>query len=238
METLDDFLKARPPTSARPLLGVTVLLVEDSRFAAEGFRLLCLRSGARIRRADSLFNARRHLRVYRPTVVIVDMTLPDGSGAELISELSNASQRVDAILAVSGDPETEIAAREAGADCFMLKPVERIAVFQSLVLSLLPKERQPVGPRVISDDLVAPDRIAYRDDLSHIAEVMSGEEEGAAIDYLTQFLGGVARSARDATLCEAVEALAARHTEGAPVRAEFARLAAIVQTRLTGSTPV
>lgn len=238
METLDDFLKARPPTSARPLLGVTVLLVEDSRFAAEGFRLLCLRSGARIRRADSLFNARRHLRVYRPTVVIVDMTLPDGSGAELISELGSASQRVDAIIAVSGDPETENLAIEAGADSFMLKPVERIAVFQSLILSLLPKERQPVGPRVISDDLVSPDRIAYRDDLSHIAEVMSGEEQGAAIDYLTQFLGGVARSARDTPLCEAVDALAARHVAGAPVRAEFARLAAIVQNRLSGTSSV
>jgi CheY-like chemotaxis protein len=238
METLDDFLRGRPPTSARPLLGVTVLLVEDSRFAAEGFRLLCLRSGARIRRADSLFNARRHMRVYRPTVVIVDMTLPDGSGAELISELSQATSRVDAIMAVSGDPEMEAVAVAAGADGFLLKPVERIAVFQSMVLSLLPKDRQPVGPRVLNDDLISPDQIAYRDDLSHIAEVLSGEEDGAAINYLTQFLGGVARSARDRPLSEAVDALAARHGEGAPVRAEFARLAAMVQNRLAGASPV
>ncbi|WP_093993406.1 response regulator [Flavimaricola marinus] len=238
METLDDFLKGRPPTSARPLLGVTVLLVEDSRFAAEGFRLLCLRSGARIRRADSLFHARRHLRVYRPTVVIVDMTLPDGSGADLIADLSAAVPRVDAIIAVSGDPDMEAVATAAGADGFMLKPVERIAVFQSAVLSLLPTDRQPVGPRVISDDLIAPDQIAYRDDLSHVAEVLSGEEDGAAIDYLTQFLGGVARSAHDVSLSDAVDALAARHGEGAPVRAEFARLAALVQNRLTETSPM
>ncbi len=62
----DLFSYVMQATAERPLAGMTVLVVEDSRFACEAMRLLCLRIGARIRRADSLRSARRHLALYRP----------------------------------------------------------------------------------------------------------------------------------------------------------------------------
>ena len=79
-DDLESFVLTQSPTAERPLLGLTVLVVEDSRFACEAMRLLCLRSGARIRRADSLKSARRHLSVYRPSIVVVDLGLPDDFG--------------------------------------------------------------------------------------------------------------------------------------------------------------
>lgn len=238
METQDRLMLGPPPTPGRPLLGVTVLLVEDSRFAAEGVRLLCLRSGARIRRADSLTSARKHLRVYRPTVVLVDMTLSDGSGAVLIGELAQGTPRIEAILAMSGDPATEALALRSGADGFLPKPVETLARFQAAVLAHLPKDRQPKGLRVLSDERVAPDHVAYRDDLSHALDLLERGEDATRIRYLTQFLAGVARSAGDEPLGAAVTALAACHGAGAPQGGAFDHVARLVRTRIEESSPL
>lgn len=238
METLDDFLMTRPATAQRPLLGLTVLVVEDSRYASEAMRLLCLRSGARIRRADSLFSARRHLRVYRPGAVIIDMGLPDGSGAELIAELATGGHRVEVLLGMSGDPGARSRALEAGSDGFLDKPLGSLAAFQAAILAHLPTHRHPPGPRQISNDWVAPDILAYRDDLAHVADVLSAEDEGHVIAYLTQFLGGIARSAGDGDLSAAVDAVVATRDAGRPIRPDVARLAAVVQSRLAAAAPI
>ncbi|CUH74702.1 response regulator [Tropicibacter naphthalenivorans] len=220
------------PTAARPLLGLTILVVEDSRFSCDAMRLLCLRSGARIRRADCLKSARRHLRVYRPSVVIIDLGLPDGSGAELISELTVACPRVDVVLGTSGDSFSEDVALAAGADGFLAKPITSVATFQNAILSALPVERQPSGPRLVNDDPVTPDPVAYRDDMAHAADVLDDKESDRALSYVTQFLTGVARSAGDGVLQKAAEDLAETRRMGRPVQSHLARLAALVQDRL------
>ena len=92
----------RRPTAEHPLAGLTVLVVEDSRYACEAMRLLCQHSGARLRRADSLAAAARHLRVYRPDVLIVDLGLPDGPGEALIARDGDRLLRLKGILDVEG----------------------------------------------------------------------------------------------------------------------------------------
>lgn len=222
----------RFPTSRRPLLGLTILVVEDSRFACDAMRLLCLRSGARIRRADCLKSARRHLQVYRPSVIIVDLGLPDGSGEDLIEELVHTMPRVSVILGTSGDNFAEDAAIAAGADGFMAKPITSLARFQHEILSRLPEDRQPPGPRVLPDEEIVPDPIAYRDDMAHVADVLNDHGDGKVLDYVAQFVRGVARSAHDTALADAADRLAHARAVGAPVATDTARIAGLVQERL------
>ena len=234
MDTNDPFAANIPaPTAARPLLGLTVLVVEDSRFACEALRLLCLRSGARIRRADCLRSARRHFRVYRPSMVMIDMGLPDGNGADLIKELHEAQPRVESILAISGNPELEAEAMAAGADGFMEKPIISVGLFQEKVLALIPPERRPKGPRRLDETYIYPDKLAFQDDMTHIADVMEEPLTEHALDYIAQFLRGVARSADDKTLEKAAQALADKRSMGQSTGSETAQIAGLIQTRLS-----
>lgn len=233
MDTVEGFMMTRPPTARRPLLGLTVLVVEDSRFTCEAVRLLCLRSGARIRRADSLEHASKHLGVYRPSVLIVDVGLPDGSGLDLIESCAAAATRIDIILGTSGDADVETAVVAAGADGFIAKPIASLSAFQSAILAHLPDDRQPPGPRLLSDEVVNPDMIAYQDDLSHVVSVIDGDDGSETLGYITQFLGGLARSVADDDLDQAVSALAEKHALGSSTHADMTTLGEMVQTRLT-----
>ncbi len=232
---LEGLVNAQSPTAERPLLGLTVLVVEDSRFASEAMRLLCLRSGARIRRADSLKSAHRHLAVYRPAVVIVDLGLPDGSGAELIAELAHATPRVGVILGISGDDGASARALAAGADGFLEKPISSLSVFQQNVLSHLPPEARPRGVRLVSNDMVDPDPLALLDDLTHITDVLTTADslDRESVAYAVQFLCGLARIAHDGPLQKVAAALSEHHERGMPIGSDVAKIAGIVQSRLT-----
>jgi len=232
--TLDPLMMNPVIDSSRPLAGMTVLVIEDSRFASEAVRLLCLKSGARIRRADSLHAARRHLNVYLPGVVIVDLGLPDGSGVDLIHDLATARTRIPVILGTSGDHHNLSAAMDAGADGVLMKPIESLAVFQKAVLDPIPPGQRPAGMRLVSGETVTPDPIAFRDDLAHIADVLTTSDDERTVDYVAQFLTGVARSAHDEALETAAVSLAARRQSGGSIRSELAQVAGILQDRLEG----
>jgi CheY-like chemotaxis protein len=226
MDDLVAEMNFRPrPTADRPLLGLTVLVVEDSRYASEAMRLLCLRSGARIRRADCLQSARRHLNVYRPSVAIVDLGLPDGSGADLLADMAAASPRVPVILGTSGaDPgEAAAVAMDAGADGFLPKPLNTLAAFHAAILIHLPPALRPAGPRRVSMERITPDISAYREDLVHAMHLLALDRP--PMPYLGRFLMGVARAADDAGMEHHASALDDRLTtpEKSALRAFLSR---------------
>ncbi len=223
-ETLQDLLMTHSPTPDRPLLGVMVLVVEDSRYACDALRMICQRSGARIRRAESLASATRHLRAYRPRVAIVDLGLPDGSGLSLISQLAKADPRIDAIIATSGDDTLMPDAMEAGADIFLPKPLESVSALQSTILGLLPPPCRPVRVAVPDEDSVRPDPVALRDDLLLAVHLLSTDPDCETLDYVAGFLSGLAQSAGDPGLGEVGEQIAALAAEqpGAPMARRIA----------------
>jgi DNA-binding response OmpR family regulator len=187
-----------------PLQGLTLLAVEDSRFASEALRLLCQRSGARLRRADSLRGADAHLRLYRPDVVLIDLGLPDGRGDALIRDLAAQRPRMGVILGTSGDPDGQQTALEAGADGYLEKPIASLAAFQSAILQHLPNR---LAMPAADDSRIAPDMMALCDDLKRAATLASGDGDAATRRYLAGFVAGVAHSTADHALAAAASAV-------------------------------
>lgn len=232
-EDMNLYLSIRPAPADRPLLGLTVLVVEDSRYASEALRLMALRSGARLRRADCLRAAYRHLQTYRPGAVIADMGLPDGSGAELIRHIRDMA-RAPAVIGLSGDATRAEEALAAGADGFLVKPLESLAMFQQTVLNAMPAETRPRAPRSVPNDTIAPDPLALHDDLNEVVRMLGERPDASAVSYVGQFLSGLALSARDAAL----ERVASELQNGLPSPAAISRATGLVQARLDAARPI
>ncbi len=145
---------------AAPGMPQTLLLVEDSRLAAEAVRLACRRLGIRLRRAETLASAMLHLRVYRPDVALIDPGLPDGSGLSLIAALARQAGRAPRVVAISGDPAMADACRNAGAEAFVEKPLnlarDLVPLFGDAVVPpavrhrLMPAAATPANRRIMA----------------------------------------------------------------------------------------
>ena len=183
-----------PPTAhgRLPLQGLTILVVDDSRFTCDALRLILQRAGAKLRRAESLEIARLHLAFHRPDLAIVDLGLPDGRGQDLIAELASEGLPV---LGLSGDPEGCESAMDAGAAGFIEKPIGSVAALVRLIRQLA----TGAGPLERGQDTTPPpaDPIALRDDLIRAGQLITGPGDQT---YARAFLRSLARSSGDTAL--------------------------------------
>ncbi len=199
-----------------PLQGLTLLVVDDSRFTCDALRLILQRAGARLRRAESLEIARLHLAFQRPDLAIVDLGLPDGRGEDLIAELAAEGFPV---LGLSGDPDGREAALDAGATGFLEKPLGSAAGLVRLIRQLV----TGAGPVEKGEDPPAPlgDPLALRDDLARAAALIAAPGDAS---YARSFLRSLARAAGDAALEDAVR--------DGQTTFDRARLARMIEDRL------
>ena len=212
------------PPGALPFSGLTALLVEDSRLASESLRLLWRRGGGRLRRAETMAQARLHWRTYIPDVVIVDLGLPDGRGEDLIRDFNAAGRKV-LILGLSGDPDGRVTALAAGARGFLDKADLSMALLERLVARHLGRSDE------IEDEpdfaLPLADPLCLQEDLIQLRHLLRAEAGPQHCAYVAGFLIGMARSMGDAGLLHQAQALAEQPAERAATLAMIeARLAA------------
>jgi two-component system response regulator PilR (NtrC family) len=115
----------------------SVLIVDDEHDIRELLVLTLGRMGLRTDTAPTLGVAREMLSTVSYDLCLTDMRLPDGSGLELVSEISTRFPNTPvAMITAYGNVEAAVEALKAGAFDFVSKPVD-INVLRGLVRQAL-----------------------------------------------------------------------------------------------------
>jgi CheY-like chemotaxis protein len=98
--------------------------------------------------AESGEVALESVRAAPPDVCVVDEIMPGMCGAELIRRLRGAGDpRVASVpvVGISSRADSERTLRDAGADAFLLKPVDDGALLDALARALAARRREPAS---------------------------------------------------------------------------------------------
>ena len=115
-----------PATREAVFASQRILVVDDSRDAAESLAVLLESFGANVHTASDGQTALDELEAFRPSVMLLDIGMPGMDGLEVARR---ARQRADGsdltLIALSGwgQEEDRRRSREAGVDYHLVKPV-------------------------------------------------------------------------------------------------------------------
>ena len=99
-----------------------LLVIDDEVQIRRLLRLTLESAGYRVREAETGALGLNEAAVQRPDAVILDLSLPDLGGLEVLRRLREWSHIPVLILSVRGDEADKIAALDAGADDYLTKP--------------------------------------------------------------------------------------------------------------------
>jgi DNA-binding response OmpR family regulator len=101
-----------------------VLLIEDDRAVREGLQLALRRQGHTIQAAESGEEGLTRLRAEAPDIVVLDLMLPGIDGFEVCRRIRASGDVPIIMLTARSDDFDIVGGLEAGADDYVVKPVQ------------------------------------------------------------------------------------------------------------------
>lgn len=99
-----------------------ILIIEDDKEIRALMRSTLSIEGFEVITATSISEARAILRQGLPDVMVLDLGLPDGDGASLVSELRQHSNLPIIVVSARHQEEQKVRLLDAGADDYLTKP--------------------------------------------------------------------------------------------------------------------
>ncbi|MFC0862004.1 response regulator [Sphaerimonospora cavernae] len=130
-----------------------ILLVEDDPSVRAGLELALTRQGHSITAYATGEEALEHIRARRPEIVILDVMLPGIDGVEVCRRIRRIDSLPVILLTARGDDLDVVVGLEAGADDYVVKPVEP-RVLDARIRAVLRRLEFASADRVSFGDLV------------------------------------------------------------------------------------
>ena len=121
--------------------GKTVLIVEDDDASLDIFETILRHGGYDVVKAQNGADGVRAARELRPSLVVVDIGLPDGLGFGVLDQLTRdeATAHIPLIVCtVHAFDRDRQQARRAGADVFLTKPLDPVDLLEAVDRLLAP----------------------------------------------------------------------------------------------------
>jgi two-component system KDP operon response regulator KdpE len=146
-----------------------ILVVDDERPIRRALEVTLAKAGYSVGSATDASDALTQAALHPPDLVIVDLMLPDGDGAELTKQLRDWLQAPILLISAVGEEQDKIRALDAGADDYLTKPFG-IGELLARVRALLRRSEGSVaGEQVVGTE-------ALQIDLPHRIVTANGTE--------------------------------------------------------------
>lgn len=101
---------------------VKVLVIDDEISIRTFIKLSLVAEGYEVLEADSVSEGLKRAAASHPNLIIIDLGLPDGTGADFVKQIRVWSQVPIIVLTVDDNETTKVKLLESGADDYITKP--------------------------------------------------------------------------------------------------------------------
>jgi two-component system KDP operon response regulator KdpE len=140
-----------------------ILVVDDEPQILRALGTTLRGAGFTVDTAETAAGALAGAAAQPPAAVILDLVLPDGSGTEVCRELRTWSDAPVIVLSAVGEEREKIAALDAGADDYVMKPFS-VEELLARLRAVLRRSAPEAGPVLAVGDLRidVPERVVTR----------------------------------------------------------------------------
>lgn len=132
----------------------TILLVEDDLFLREGLCELLQREGYQVIATASAKEASSALAIESPSLVVLDIGLPDGNGLNLCKQWRSEGRQMPIVFLTAMDEEVQVVrGLDAGANDYVAKPFRTLELLSRIRAQLRRSAPAQIQQRGLSIDL-------------------------------------------------------------------------------------